>query len=424
MLDLNFILNQPEELVALLKKRGNYEDGMEEKLSHLIHLKREIQTKADALRAERNKSSKAIGLLKSKGEDITEASEKVRAIGNEIKSLEEKMKSTEEELDEYNLSLPNILSEDVPEGKSEEDNVLIREFGTKREYSFDPLPHYDIGEKLGILDFERGVKISGARFYTYFGLAAKMERALMNFMLDVHSADNGYEEVWVPGLVNDESLTATGQLPKFREEFYHLENDRLNLIPTAEVPLTNLYRDEILPEDKLPISVMAHTSCFRREAGSYGRDTRGLVRVHQFQKVELVKFCRPEESEEEHQKMLSHAEGILQKLGLHYRVMLLCSGDISASSSKTYDIEVWMPGLNRYMEISSVSNFRDYQARRGKIRYKNSEGKNLLVHTINGSGLAIGRTLAAIMENYQKEDGSIGVPEVLKPYIRWSTSYV
>jgi seryl-tRNA synthetase len=423
MLDLNKILTEPEALVALLKKRGNYDPGIEETLQKLISQKRSIQSEVDSLRSQRNISSKEIGLLKSKGEDITKPSEIVRELGNKIKELEEGLKDTENALDELNSALPNFLSDDVPAGRSADENVEISVFGEKRKFTFEPQAHYDIGEKLKIIDFERGVKISGARFYTYFGLAAKLERALMNFMLDHHSAENGYEEVWVPSLVNDESLTATGQLPKFREEFYHLENDKLNLIPTAEVPLTNLYRDEILSESDLPISIMAHTSCFRREAGSYGRDTRGLVRVHQFQKVELVKFCTPEDSEEQHLKMLQDAESILQKLGLHYKVMLLCSGDISASSSKTYDIEVWMPGLNRYMEISSVSNFRDYQARRGKIRYKNKDGKNLLVHTLNGSGLAIGRTLAAILENFQKEDGTVEVPEVLKPYIRWSTSY-
>jgi seryl-tRNA synthetase len=423
MLDLNRIVANPSELVELLSKRGLKESGIEEKLIRLIESRRELQAKIDSLRSERNTSSKAIGILKAKGEDITLASEEVREIGNQIKTLEEEYNSIQSELEELNLGLPNFLSADVPTGKSADENLEIKSFGSKREFSFAPKPHYAIGESLKILDFERGVKISGARFYTYFGLAAKLERALMNFMLDTHSSENGYEEVWVPSLVNDESLTATGQLPKFREEFYHLENDRLNLIPTAEVPLTNLYREEILSDSDLPISIMAHTSCFRREAGSYGRDTRGLVRVHQFQKVELVKFCRPEESESEHQKMLSHAESILQKLGLHYRVMLLCSGDISAASSKTFDLEVWMPGLNRYMEISSVSNFQDYQARRAKIRYKSKDGKNLLVHTLNGSGLAIGRTLAAILENYQKEDGSVEIPDVLKPYIRWSTSY-
>ncbi|NCN10473.1 MAG: serine--tRNA ligase [Leptospira sp.] len=418
MIDLNRILNNPDELVALLKKRGMYDEGVEEKIQSLIINKRHLQAEVDQLRSERNSSSKEIGILKAKGEDITTASEAVKKIGNSIKALEEKLKLAEEALDEWIISLPNFLSEDVPEGRSADDNIEIRSFGQQRKFSFEPKAHYDIGESLKILDFERGVKISGARFYTYFGLAAKLERALMNFMLDFHSSENGYEEVWVPSLVNDESLTATGQLPKFREEFYHLENDRLNLIPTAEVPLTNLYRDEILPEKDLPISIMAHTSCFRREAGSYGRDTRGLVRVHQFQKVELVKFCEPENSVQEHEKMCADAESILQKLGLHYKVLLLCAGDISASSSKTYDLEVWMPGLNRYMEISSVSNFQDYQARRGKIRYKNKDGKNQYVHTLNGSGLAIGRTLAAILENYQTEDGQIEIPEALKPYLK------
>jgi len=418
MIDLNRILNNPDELVALLKKRGMYDEGVEEKIQSLIINKRHLQAEVDQLRSERNSSSKEIGILKAKGEDITTASEAVKKIGNSIKALEEKLKLAEEALDEWIISLPNFLSEDVPEGRSADDNIEIRSFGQQRKFSFEPKAHYDICESLKILDFERGVKISGARFYTYFGLAAKLERALMNFMLDFHSSENGYEEVWVPSLVNDESLTATGQLPKFREEFYHLENDRLNLIPTAEVPLTNLYRDEILPEKDLPISIMAHTSCFRREAGSYGRDTRGLVRVHQFQKVELVKFCEPENSVQEHEKMCADAESILQKLGLHYKVLLLCAGDISASSSKTYDLEVWMPGLNRYMEISSVSNFQDYQARRGKIRYKNKDGKNQYVHTLNGSGLAIGRTLAAILENYQTEDGQIEIPEALKPYLK------
>lgn len=418
MLDLNRILNNPDELVALLKKRNMYDVGVEGKIQSLIVNKRHLQAEVDQLRSERNSSSKEIGVLKAKGEDISKASEAVKEIGNSIKSLEDKLKTAEEELNEWIISLPNFLSSDVPEGKSADDNVEIRSFGSKREFSFEPKAHYDLGESLKILDFERGVKISGARFYTYFGLAAKLERALMNFMLDHHAENNGYEEVWVPSLVNDESLTATGQLPKFREEFYHLENDRLNLIPTAEVPLTNLFRDEILPEKDLPISIMAHTSCFRREAGSYGRDTRGLVRVHQFQKVELVKFCVPENSIKEHEKMCADAESILQKLGLHYKVLLLCAGDISASSSKTYDLEVWMPGLNRYMEISSVSNFQDYQARRGKIRYKNKEGKNQFVHTLNGSGLAIGRTLAAILETYQTADGQIEIPEALKPYLK------
>jgi seryl-tRNA synthetase len=418
MLDLNRILNNPDELVDLLKKRGQYNKGIEDKIQSLINNKRSLQADVDTLRSERNISSKEIGILKAKGEDISKPSEAVRQIGINIKELEERLKKVEDNLNEWILSLPNFLSETVPFGKSADDNVEVDIFGEKKIFSFQPKTHFDLGEDLKILDFERGVKIAGARFYTYFGLAAKLERALMNFMLDHHALNNGYEEVWVPSLVNDESLTATGQLPKFRDEFYNIEQDHLNLIPTAEVPLTNLYRDEIIPEKDLPISIMAHTSCFRREAGSYGRDTRGLVRVHQFQKVELVKFCEPNDSDKEHEKLRKDAESILQKLGLHYKVMLLCSADISAASTKTYDLEVWMPGLNRYMEISSISNFQDYQARRGKIRYKNKEGKNQFVHTLNGSGLAIGRTLAAILENYQTADGQIEIPEVLKPYLR------
>ncbi len=418
MLDVNRILNNPDELVELLKKREQYNQGIEDKIQSLINNKRSLQSDVDSLRSERNISSKEIGILKARGEDISKQSEAVRQIGSNIKELEERLKKVEDDLNEWIFSLPNFLSDSVPFGKSADENVEVDKFGEKKKFSFLPKTHFELGEALKILDFERGVKISGARFYTYFGLAAKLERALMNFMLDHHGLNNGYEEVWVPSLVNDESLTATGQLPKFRDEFYNIEQDHLNLIPTAEVPLTNLYRDEIIPEKDLPISIMAHTSCFRREAGSYGRDTRGLVRVHQFQKVELVKFCEPKDSEKEHEKLRRDAESILQKLGLHYKVMLLCSADISASSSKTYDLEVWMPGMNRYMEISSISNFQDYQARRGKIRYKNKDGKNLFVHTLNGSGLAIGRTLAAILENYQTADGQIEIPEVLKPYLR------
>lgn len=319
-------------------------------------------------------------------------------------------------MSEINLALPNILDAQVPPGKNEQDNKVLYEVGEVRNFPFLPKPHYELGENLKWIDFEKGVKLGGGRAYTYFGFGAKLERALANFMLETHTKEHGYTEVWVPVMVTDECMITTGQYPKFKDEYYRMERDELNLIPTAEVPLTNLYRDEILTEDRLPISVTAHTSCFRREAGSYGKDTRGLVRVHQFQKVELVKFSRPEDSEQEHKAMLSHAENILKKLGLRYRVMLLCSGDISAASSKTYDLEVWMPGLNRWMEISSVSNFKDFQARRGKIRYKSKDGKNQLVHTLNGSGLAIGRTMAAILETYQKEDGTIEFPESLKQY--------
>lgn len=418
MLDINRIVQNPEELLSTLQKRGVVSTDIEAKIKSVSEKQRRLKLEVEELRAERNRVSKEIGIQKSQGKDITEISNSMKGVGDRIKAIEEELSKEEESLHELNLGLPNLLDPSVPEGKSEEDNVLVRQWGEIKKQSFEAKTHFDIGEKLGIFDFERGVKLSGARFYTYRGLGAKLERALMNLMLDTHTSENGYEEMWVPVLVNDESMTATGQLPKFAEDFYRLEKDGLNLIPTAEVPLTNYYRDEIIQEKELPISVCAHTSCFRREAGSYGRDTRGLVRVHQFQKVELVKFVEPETSVEEHEKMLKDAESILQKLNLPYRVMLLCSKDMSSASSKTYDIEVWMPGLGRFMEISSVSNFKDYQARRGKIRYKSKEGKNLLVHTLNGSGLAIGRTLAAVIENYQLEDGTFLIPDVLKQYIR------
>ncbi|MCW7474285.1 serine--tRNA ligase [Leptospira levettii] len=418
MLDINRIVQNPEELLSTLQKRGVVSTDIEAKIKSVSEKQRRLKLEVEELRAERNRVSKEIGIQKSQGKDITEISNSMKGVGDRIKAIEEELSKEEESLHELNLGLPNLLDPSVPEGKSEEDNVLVRQWGEIKKQSFEAKTHFDIGEKLGIFDFERGVKLSGARFYTYRGLGAKLERALMNLMLDTHTSENGYEEMWVPVLVNDESMTATGQLPKFAEDFYRLEKDGLNLIPTAEVPLTNYYRDEIIQEKELPISVCAHTSCFRREAGSYGRDTRGLVRVHQFQKVELVKFVEPETSVEEHEKMLKDAESILQKLNLPYRVMLLCSKDMSSASSKTFDIEVWMPGLGRFMEISSVSNFKDYQARRGKIRYKSKEGKNLLVHTLNGSGLAIGRTLAAVIENYQLEDGTFQIPDVLKQYIR------
>lgn len=418
MLDINRIVQNPEELLSTLQKRGVASTDIEAKIKSVSEKQRKLKLEVEDLRAERNRVSKEIGIQKSQGKDITEISASMKGVGDRIKAIEEELTKEEESLHDLNLGLPNLLDPSVPEGKSEADNVLVREWGEVPKLTYEAKTHFDIGEKLGIFDFERGVKLSGARFYTYRGLGAKLERALMNLMLDTHTSENGYEEMWVPVLVNDESMTATGQLPKFAEDFYRLEKDGLNLIPTAEVPLTNYYRDEIISEKELPISVCAHTSCFRREAGSYGRDTRGLVRVHQFQKVELVKFVEPETSHAAHEKMLQDAESILQKLKLPYRVMLLCSKDMSSASSKTYDIEVWMPGLGRFMEISSVSNFKDYQARRGKIRYKSKEGKNLLVHTLNGSGLAIGRTLAAVIENYQSADGTFQIPDVLKPYIR------
>ena len=417
MLDLNYLLNHPEELKKALEKRYIDPSEILSDLYNILNNKKKVQSEVENLRRERNQVSKELGIKKSKGEDISLASNSMKEVGNKIKSLEEELEILDERLLQLNLSLPNILDESVPIGKSEEENVLLHTIGNIRNFSFTPKPHFEIGESLGIFDFDRGVKIAGGRAYTYFGIGAKLERALMNFMLNTHTKEHGYTEVWVPIMVNDECMVTTGQYPKFKDEYYRVDRDNLNLIPTAEVPLTNLYRDEIIKYEDLPISITGHTSCFRREAGSYGRDTKGLVRVHQFQKVELVKFTKPEDSEEEHKKMLNHAENILKKLNLPYRVLLLCSKDTSNSSSKTYDLEVWMPGLNRYMEISSVSNFKDFQARRGKIRFKNKEGKNQLIHTLNGSGLAIGRTMAAIIENYQLEDGTFEIPEILKSYM-------
>ena len=418
MLDLNLISRDEKALQRLqevLRLRGT-DPGIAGSIESLISEKRKIQIEVETLRSDRNKASKEIGILKQKGEDIEAASKAVKELGEILKKREADLNEKDLALSELNYSLPNLLQESVPPGKSEDDNVMQYTHGEKPAFAFAALPHFEIGTSMGILDFERGVKLAGARFYSYRGLGARLERALMNFMLDVHTKEHGYEEAWVPVLVNDECMVTTGQYPKFKDEYYRID-EGMNLIPTAEVPLTNLFRDEILSEDALPLSITAHTSCFRKEAGSYGKDTRGLVRVHQFQKVELVKLCKPEDSEKEHLLLLGHAENILKKLGLHYRVMLLCSKDTSDASSKTYDIEVWMPGLNRYMEISSVSNFQDFQARRGKIRYKSEDGKNQLVHTINGSGLAIGRTMAAVIENYQNGNGSFEIPPVLQKYM-------
>lgn len=410
------------DLVKHILKIRRMEDAVDiTKLEDMDATRRQIIAKIDELRTMRNTLSKEVGALKQKGQNPTDIMEKVRSIGNDIKQYEEQIVSIEETYTTMMLSIPNMLHESVPIGNDEHDNVVMRTWGQKPYFDFEPKPHYDLGTQLNILDFERGVKIAGARFYVYRGLAAQLERAIINFMLDLHTKKHGYTEVFGPFIVNDESMTGTGQYPKFMDEYYRIERDALSLIPTAEVPLTNLYRDEIIDGNNLPMYVTMQSSCFRREAGAAGKDTRGLIRVHQFQKVELVKFVEPETSFDELEKLVADAEEVLQLLNLHYRVVLLCSTDTSASSSKTYDIEVWMPGLGRYVEISSCSNFVDYQARRARIRYRKKEGeKPMLVHTLNGSGLAAGRTLAAIMENYQTRDGNITIPELLKPYLEKS----
>ncbi|MCL1865573.1 MAG: serine--tRNA ligase [Spirochaetes bacterium] len=418
MIDPKIIRDDMELLKALLIKR-NMEQAVDlDELKRIDEERRELSLKSDEIREKRNKLSKTIGQLKSQGKEAGDAMKEVQNLADELSKHSDRLNELNGKFSDLHLSIPNILDSSVPEGKDEKDNKIVREWGKKPEFNFEPQPHYEIGTKLGILDFERGVKLAGARFYIYHGLAAKLERAIINFMLDIHTKEHGYEETFGPFIVNDESMTGTGQYPKFKDEYYRMERDGLSLIPTAEVTLTNIYRDEILDAEILPKYLVMQSSCFRREAGAAGRDTRGLVRVHQFQKVELVKFVEPEKSFEELEKLTLNAEEILKRLNLHYRTVLLCSGDTSASSTKTYDIEVWMPGLNRYMEISSCSNFLEYQARRAMIRYKKSGGKTAYLHTLNGSGLAAGRTLAAIMENYQTEDGQIVIPDALKKYMQ------
>lgn len=412
------IIRDDIELIRKLLERRNMQGAVNvDELKAVDEERRALSLKSDELREKRNTLSKTIGQLKSQGKNADDAMKEVQSISDEIKKFSERLEELNEKFKDLHLSIPNMLDASVPAGKDDKDNVVVREWGKKPEFSFAPKPHYEIGTDLGILDFERGVKLAGARFYVYRGLAASLERAIINFMLDLHTKEHGYTETFGPFIVNDESMTGTGQYPKFKDEYYRMERDGLSLIPTAEVTLTNIYRDEILEAENLPIYLTMQSSCFRREAGAAGRDTRGLVRVHQFQKVELVKFVEPETSFDELEKLTANAEEVLKRLGLHYRVVLLCSGDVSASSTKTYDLEVWMPGLDRYMEISSCSNFLDYQARRAMIRYKKKGDKPAYLHTLNGSGLAAGRTMAAIMENYQTEDGQIIIPDVLKKYM-------
>lgn len=420
MLDIHWISDNPQDFETLLVKR-RFQGLDVAAFSKELERWRELKGRGDGVRAERNLISKEIGQLMGQGKKAEAEAKKLEAakLGEDLSKLEAEYAATEASVQEVLLGLPNVLDASVPEGDDDKANQLVREWGQKPKFDFEPKAHYDLGEALGILDFERGVKLAGSRFYVYRGIAAKLERALLNFMLDVHSTRFGYEEVWVPSLVNDACMTTTGQYPKFKGDFYKLEEDGLSLIPTSEVPLVNLFRDEIIAEEDLPIRVTASTSCFRREAGAAGKDTRGLIRVHQFQKVELVQLVHPERSWQAHEEMLTHAETILQELGLHYRVMLLCSGDMGAGAAKTYDIEVWMPGLNRYQEISSVSNCLEFQARRGLIRYRPSgpKQKPQSLHTLNGSGLAAGRTMTAIMENYQNQDGTFTIPSVLSRYL-------
>lgn len=419
MIDPKILREKREVIFENLKKRGT-EINME-KLFSADEKRRTLIQESEKMKSERNELSNEIARLKKSGTDAGDKISHLRDLGKAIEGLEQELRAVEKEWEDILLVIPNIPHETVPVGSSDTDNKEVKIWGEKPSFDFAPLPHWDIGEKLDILDFKRAAKITGSRFTLYKAGGALLERAVINFMLDLHTQEHGYTEVLPPFMVNREAMTGTGQLPKFEEELFKLQGVDYFLIPTAEVPVTNIYSNEILREDDLPIKFVAYTPCFRAEAGAHGKDTRGLTRQHQFNKVELVKFARPEQSYEELEGLLLDAEDVLKKLKIHYRVSLLCSGDLGFSSAKTYDIEVWLPGQNIYREISSCSNFENFQARRAKIRYRKSGNKVDFVHTLNGSGLAAGRTVMAIMENYQNSDGSITIPEALRPYMHGIT---
>jgi seryl-tRNA synthetase len=420
MLDLNFVRENLPRVEEMLRQRGADPAAVLKDFRELDRQRRHAITEAETMKAQRNRASEDISKLKKSGQDASVAIAETKELREQIQQREKVAADLDARLREILTGIPNMPHESVSAGRSAEENMEVRRWGMPPKFDFAPKPHWELGAELGVLDLERAVKLTGARFAVYWDLGAKLERALANFMLDLHTREHGYTEVLPPYLVNSESMYGTGQLPKFAADLFRVpqgEKD-LWLIPTAEVPVTNLYRDEVLDAARLPISLTAYTPCFRSEAGSYGKDVRGIIRQHQFQKVELVKFALPENSYEEHEKLTKNAETVLQKLGLHYRTMALCTGDMSAASAKTYDIEVWLPGQQLFREISSCSNFESYQARRANIRYR-PEGKNKteFVHTLNGSGLAVGRTWVAIVENYQQADGSVVIPEVLRPYV-------
>jgi len=420
MLDLAFVRANLERVEEKLRARNADPAALLGDFRALDQSRRSAITESEQCKARRNELSQQVGALKRQGQDATALMDETRALKEKLDELDTTAARLDEQMYFSLARIPNLTRDEVPAGKSEEDNLTVKFWGEKKVFDFEAKPHWELGEQLGILDLERASKITGARFALYWDLGAKLERALMNFMLDLHTREHGYTEVLPPYMVNADSMYGTGQLPKFEEDLFKVpHNDRnLYLIPTAEVPVTNIYRDETLEGARLPISLTAFTPCWRSEAGSYGKDVRGIIRQHQFQKVELVKFAKPEESYAEHEKLTSAAEAVLERLGLHYRRMLLCTGDMGFSSAKTYDLEVWLPGQGLFREISSCSNFESFQARRANIRYK-TEGKKgtELVHTLNGSGLAVGRTWVAIVENYQQADGSVLIPEALRPYV-------
>ena len=416
MLDIKRIRENPDQVKKAAAAKRAVVDI--DRIVELDATRREGLARVEALKAERNAGSKEVGKLKKSGRDASELQARMKAIGEEIKELDAKVADATTERDSLMAYVPNVPAPDVPEGEDAEGNVEVSAHGAKPEFEFEPRPHWDIGAALGILDQERAARISGGGFILFKGLGARLERALWSFMLDLHTGEHGYTEVFPPYLVNRDAMFGTGQLPKLEEDMYRLEADDMFLIPTAEVPVTNMHRQEIIPGGELPVTYTAYTACFRREAGAYGRDTRGIVRVHQFDKVELVRFVKPEKSYDELEVLLGHAENVLKRLGLHYRVMKLCAGDMSFCAAKCYDIEVWAPGVGRYLEVSSCSNFEDFQARRANIRYRDPETRKVShVHTLNGSGTALPRAMIAILENYQQKDGSVVIPEPLRPYM-------
>ncbi len=417
MLEIRLLRGNLEEVKKKLQHRG--EDlGDLDRFEELDQKRRGIIVQAEQLKSKRNEVSEKIAQLKKEKQSTDDLIVEMREVGQQIKQMDGELREVEDELERILMSIPNIPHESVPVGETEDDNVEIRKWGEVSEFSFEPKPHWDLASDLDILDFERAAKATGSRFVFYKGLGSRLERALINFMLDLHVEEHGYEEMLPPYLVNRASMTGTGQLPKFAEDAFHIDSEDFFLIPTAEVPVTNYHRDEILDGSQLPLNYAAYSACFRSEAGSAGRDTRGLIRQHQFNKVELVKFVKPEDSYDELEKLTGHAEKVLQLLKLPYRVMSMCTGDLGFTAAKKYDLEVWIPSYNTYREISSCSNFEAFQARRANIRFRTEpKAKPQHVHTLNGSGLAVGRTVAAILENYQREDGTVEIPEVLRPYM-------
>lgn len=417
MLDIRLFREEPDVVRKALRDRG-LDSGPVDEVIRLDTLRREMLQEVEALKAKRNKVSGEIAKMKQQKQDASAVIAQMRQVSDQIKDYDERVRKVDEELRQLLLTIPNIPDPSVHVGKDETENRVVRTWSEPTKFDFEPKPHWEIGEQLGILDFERAAKITGARFTLYKGLGARLERALVNFFLDIHTQEHGYTEVFPPFLANTESMTGTGQLPKFAEDMFHVEGTDYYLIPTAEVPVTNIYRNEILDKEDLPLYFAAYSACFRAEAGSHGRDTRGLIRQHQFNKVELVKFVLPEESDAELEKLVANVERVLQLLALPYRVSQMCTGDVGFAAAKKYDLEVWMPSYGNYVEISSCSNFKDFQARRANIRFRREPGaKPEFVHTLNGSGVAIGRTVAAILENYQQADGTVLIPEVLRPYM-------